>query len=95
MNRFDSAGSSGRSLGLRGIPYPNTYFMFRVATQRAQNSAQVSGLGFRATSRSIGQPLALCADQRAIGASQIIHAKRDPIVVPKIEFRQDEPRRPL
>ena len=40
----------------------------------------------RETSCSIGQPLALGADNRAVGARLVIDAERDPVVVAEIEL---------
>ena len=39
-----------------------------------------------ATSCLIGEPFALCADECAISAFQVINPERDPVVVPEIEF---------
>src|SRR5438552_5067065 len=58
----------------------------KIARQRAQNSAQVSGLGLSATSRSIGEPLSLGTDQGACRAVEIIDAERGAVVVPEIEL---------
>ena len=40
----------------------------------------------REASCSIGEPLALRADDRAISALQIVDSESDPVVVPEIEL---------
>jgi hypothetical protein len=39
-----------------------------------------------ATRRRIGQPLALRADERTIGAFEVVDPERDPVVVPEVEL---------
>src|SRR5580704_4789584 len=55
----------------------------------SQSGLDGSGLvGGLAMSRSVSQPLADDAADRAFGAFYIVHAKSDPIAVPEIEFRE-------
>jgi len=44
--------------------------------------------GLLATSSFVGEPLALCADERAVGASFVVDAELDAVVVAEIEFGQ-------
>ena len=39
-----------------------------------------------ATSRSIGQPLAFCANERAVSAGQIVDTEADPVVMAEIKL---------
>jgi hypothetical protein len=99
MNRFDSAGSSERGLGLRGIGAAYTeaaYSSNGSRSWRGSGSKDERGRrrlserrrdgAARETSCFISQPLALCAYQRAIGPRHVINAERDPIVVAEIKL---------
>ena len=98
MKRFDCAGSSGGSLGLRGMDAAYTTSAQSSNGSRNWRGSASTGAGrrrfserrrsgaTRETSRSVGQPLALCPEQRAIGAGHVVNAKADPVVVPEIEL---------
>src|SRR5207302_5061860 len=100
MKRFDCAGSSAGGFGLRGMDaaytradhssnsgnssWRGSWFvrnrlrLWRALERRRERPSD--------TRRRIGKTFAFCADEDAIGAGQIIDAKRDPVVVTEIEF---------
>jgi hypothetical protein len=98
MKRLNSSGSSGLGFGLRGMTAAyaqadqssNGNRNWRGYSGAARGRCRLSEGGRRWAPRErscfIGEPFTLGTNDRAIGAFQIIDAKRDAMIVPEIEF---------
>ena len=85
----DSEGGSGRH---RPLPPMSGNSSWRGSGSKANRARflerRVRAGAARETSCFVSQPLALCANQRAIGAGHVIDAQGDPVVVAEIKFRR-------
>jgi hypothetical protein len=92
MKRFDSAGSSGGHTPIGIIrQITESCLGSACADDRCRRlrclSAEACFTRLAATRPRIGKAFALCPDERAIGALQVVNPKSNAVVVTEIEFR--------